>query len=76
MAESKSMPEEHQDTLQNVLTEDELLKLTGLKKSQLADSRTRKRLPFLKINQNCRLYLERDVVTWLKSLRVVINSGE
>ena len=68
MAESKSMPEEHQDTLQNVLTEDELLKLTGLKKSQLADSRTRKRLPFL--------YLERDVVTWLKSLRVVINSGE
>ena len=74
MAESKSTADEHQDTLQNILTEDEILKLTGLKKSQLADCRTRKRLPFLKINQNCRLYLERDVVIWLKSQRHVLNS--
>lgn len=71
--ESKSIHGENQDTLQNILTETELLKLTGLKKSQLADCRNKKRLPFLKINQTCRLYLERDVVTWLKSLATVLN---
>jgi hypothetical protein len=52
-----------------------MLKITGLTKSQLADCRTKKRLPFLKINQYCRLYLERDVVDWLKKSRTVLNSG-
>ena len=69
------MSEERQDTLQNILTESEMLKITGLTKSQLADCRTKKRLPFLKINQYCRLYLERDVVDWLKKSRTVLNSG-
>ena len=73
MEENRAMSEEHQDTLQNVVTEQELLKLTGLKKSQLAVYRNTKRLPFLKVNQRCRLYLERDVVDWLKSFRLVIN---
>jgi hypothetical protein len=71
----KSMCAENRDTLQNVLTEAELLKLTGLKKSQLADCRNKKHLPFLKINQYCRLYLERDVVDWLKRSRTVLGSG-
>ncbi len=73
MAENKSTSEERQETLQNVVTEEELLKLTGLRKSQLADCRNKKRLPFLKINQRCRLYLERDLVDWLKTFRMVIN---
>ena len=76
MEESKSTLGEPRDTLQNILTEDEVLKLTGLKKNQLADSRNKKRLPFLKINQNCRLYLESDVVTWLKGLRTVLHWDE
>ncbi len=73
MEESKSMSEERHDTLQNILTEEEVLKLTGLKKNQLADSRNKKQLPFLKINQNCRLYLESDLVIWLKGCRKVLN---
>ena len=73
--ENKSIPGDHQDTLQNILTEEEVLKLTGLTKNQLADCRNKKQMPFLRINQNCRLYLERDVVSWLKGLRTVLNSG-
>ena len=74
MEECKSMCENRQDTLQNVLTEEEILKLTGLTKAQLADCRNDRGLPFLKINKNCRLYLERDVVAWMKGLRTVLNS--
>ncbi len=74
--ENKSTSGDHQDTLQNILTEEEVLKLTGLTKSQLADCRTRKQLPFLRINQKSRLYLERDLVAWLKDQRMVLNTGE
>lgn len=69
------MTNENQDTLQNILTEDEILKLTGLTKNQLADCRNDRGLPFLKINKNCRLYRERSVVEWLKGLETVLNSN-
>ncbi len=68
MEENRAMSEERQETLQNIVTEEELLKLTGLKKSQLAECRNKRRLPFLKVNQRCRLYL-----AWLKTCRKVIN---
>ena len=61
------------DTLENVLTEEEILKLTGLRKSQLAELRNREGFPFLKINRNNRLYLESDVVAWFKGRRTVLN---
>ena len=72
--ECKSISGGTQDTLQNVLTEAELLKLFGFTKAQLAECRNGKKLPFLKVGRNCRLYLERDVVEWLKGLRTVLNS--
>lgn len=75
MPDCKSIHDAQQDTLQNVLTEEELLKLTGLKKSQLAECRLKKRLPFIKINTDCRLYLERDVVAWFKTRRTVLNGA-
>ena len=75
MEENKSILEER-DTLQNILTEDEVLKLTGFKKSQLARARNKRRLPFLKISPYCKLYLERDLVHWLKSHRMVLNAEE
>lgn len=75
MTESKPTAGESQDTLQNILTESEVLKLTGLKKLQLTEARNKKRLPFLKINTTCRLYLESDVVAWLKTCRVVLNAA-
>ena len=61
------------DTLENILTEGEILKLTGLTKSQLGVLRSKDGLPFLKVNQNNRLYLENDVVEWFKGRRTVLN---
>ena len=61
------------DTLENILTEEETLKLTGLTKSQLAVLRNKEGFPFLKVNQNNRLYLESDVVEWFKGRRTVLN---
>jgi predicted DNA-binding transcriptional regulator AlpA len=63
------------DTLENILTEDEILKLTGLKKSQLAELRNREGFPFLKVNRNNRLYLESDVVAWFKGRCTVLNKA-
>ncbi len=71
--ENNSTQNHVQETLENVLTEEEILKLTGLKKSQLAELRNREGFPFLKINSNNRLYLESDVVQWFKGRRTVLN---
>ena len=76
MTDNKSIPDERRDTLQNILTEEEVLKLTGLNKNQLAECRNSRRLPFLKISRNCRLYLESDLVTWFKGSRMILNTGE
>ncbi len=73
MEENRSIPDECRDTLQNILTEEEVLKLLGIKKAQLADCRNKKRLPFLKVNERCRLYLERDLVAWLKGFRRILT---
>ena len=70
----KKIQEGSHETLQNILTEGEILELTGLSKGQLDVCRREKGLPFLKVNQNCRLYLEADVVDWLKAQRTVLNS--
>ena len=59
--------------LKNILTETELLELLGLKKSQLANLRLGKKLPFLKISKTSRLYLESDVFDWLKKQSTVLN---
>jgi len=63
----------NEDTLQNVLTEKELLELLGLKKAALSRLRNENRLPFLRVSRTSRLYLESDVVKWLKSRKIVLN---
>ena len=65
-----------EETLENILTEGEILKLTGLTKSQLGEMRNREGFPFLKINRNNRLYYEYDVVQWFKGRRTVLNIAE
>ena len=71
--ENSSTQNHVQETLENVLTEEEILKLTGLTKSQLGVLRNKERFPFLKVNTNNRLYLESDVVAWFKGRRTVLN---
>ena len=70
------MEKSTEETLENILTEGEILKLTGLTKSQLGEMRNREGFPFLKINRNNRLYLESDVVAWFKGRRTVLNIAE
>ena len=72
--QDRKIHEESHETLQNILTENEIEDLTGLSKRQLDVCRREKQLPFLKVNQNCRLYLEADVVNWLKAQRTVLNA--
>ena len=70
------MEKSAEETLESILTEGEILKLTGLTKSQLGEMRNKESFPFLKINRNNRLYLESDVVQWFKGRRTVLNTAE
>ena len=63
-------------SLENVIPEEELLKLFGIKKAGLGDLRRRHKLPFLKIDNQRRVYLEQDVIEWLLNRRKVLNSSE
>ena len=74
--ENKQTKDENCETLQNILTEKEVAELLGLSKNQLSALINEKRLPFLKVNRNCRLYLEGDLVDWLKGRKVVLNRNE
>ena len=63
-------------TLENIVPEEELLKLLAVKKGALGVLRREKGFPFLKISTRCRVYLESDIVAWLIAHRVVLNRDE
>jgi transcriptional regulator with XRE-family HTH domain len=58
-----------------VLTEKDLIELMGLTKGQISDLRNNKGLPFIKINQNSRLYFEHDLIDFFNKQRTVLNRG-
>jgi len=60
-------------TLKNVLTEQDLLDLLGLTKIQVSDLRLNKGLPFIKVNQNARLYFEDDIIQFFYKSRVILD---
>ena len=64
------------ETLQNVLTEEELKKLLCLTKNQLGDLRNKEQMPFIKISRTSRLYLESDLMNWLRGRKMVMNLNE
>ena len=59
--------------LNEILTEQELIELLGIKKDFLNRLRREKQFPFCKISETQRVYLARDVVDYIKSKRMVIN---
>ena len=67
------MEDNQRATLKNVLTEQDLLDLLGLTKTQVSDLRLKKGLPFIKVNQNSRLYFEDDIIQFFYSSRVILN---
>ena len=57
----------------DILTEQELLGLLGMKKGALNDLRYKQKFPFCKISNTVRIYLVRDVLDFVASKRVVLN---
>ena len=56
--------------ISNLLTETDLLDLLGINKLALGRLRNEQDLPFIKVSNNCRLYLEADIMAWVMSKRV------
>jgi len=67
------MENDQTNPLNEILTEQELLDLLGIKKDFLSRLRREKQFPFCKISETQRVYLARDVVGYIKSKRMVIN---
>jgi len=71
------MPNEDQTlkSVDDILTEKELLELLGIKKSALDDLRYRHRLPFCKVSSTNRIYLVKDVLEFIASRKMVLNKN-
>lgn len=61
--------------LKNLLTEETLLKLFGISKETLDYLRQEKNLPFIKITNNSRLYLEPTLMKWLQEHEKTLNEA-
>ena len=57
--------------LDNVLTEKDLCEFLGMNKDQVGNLRRTKGLPYIAVNERCRLYFERDLIEFFMSRRVV-----
>ena len=68
--------EDQHDTINELLTEKELLELFGIKKESLDYLRREKQLPFLKVGTTTRLYHQRSIMKWLMNREVVLNRAE
>ena len=62
-------------SVDDILTEKELLELLGIKKSALDDLRYRHRLPFCKVSSTNRIYLVKDVLEFIASRKMVLNKN-
>ena len=60
-------------SVDDILTETELLDLLGVKKSALDTLRQNQQLPFCKITNTNRIYLVRDVLDFIANRRTVLN---
>ena len=55
----------------NLITEADICSLLGVNKLALGRLRNEEGLPYLKVNQNSRVFLESDIINWLLSRRTV-----
>ena len=60
-------------SVDDILTEKELIELLGIKKSALNEFRHKHQLPFCKISRTNRIYLVRDVLDFIASKRTILN---
>jgi len=64
------------ESLDQILTEAEVIEFLGISKNILGFLRTEKQLPFCKVSRTKRFYLTGDLVDYLKSRRTVLNKVE
>ena len=69
------MSSENPKSIDDILTEQELLDLLGIKRAALDELRYNHQLPFCKINNTNRIYLVNDVLNFISSRRIVLNEG-
>ena len=62
-------------SVDDILTEQELLNLLGIKKSALNELRYKQQLPFCKVSNTNRIYLVKDVLNFIASKRIILNRG-
>ena len=67
------MGNDQTNSLNEILTEKELLDLLGIKKDFLSRLRLEKKFPFCKVSETQRVYLALDVVDYIKSKRMIID---
>jgi hypothetical protein len=60
-------------SVDDILTEQELLDLLGVTKSKLTDLRCRHKLPFCRVSLRHRIYLVSDVLDFIVSKRIVLD---
>ena len=58
---------------QSIITEQDLLELLGLKRSTLDKLRLKEGFPFVKLSDKSRVYLESDVLAWLRKRTIIIQ---
>ena len=61
---------------QQIITEEELLKLLDISKKTLAYLRNKRGLPFIELTRYERVYYEEDVVEWLKKNSKIRGSAD
>ena len=63
-------------SMQDILTEREVIDLFGIKKVMLDRLRREQKLPFCKISNTTRIYLVRDILNFVESKRIIMNLTE
>ena len=69
------MNDQKQRSLSEILTEKEVIELLGIKKTGLDRLRREKQFPFCKLTTLNRVYLVNDILDYIESKRMVLDSA-
>lgn len=67
------MSDQIKRNLNEIMTEQEVIDLTGLTKGALANLRNNKKLPFCPITSRVRIYMVADIVDYISGRRRILN---
>lgn len=65
-----------ENPLKEILSEEYVSNLLGVKKQVLARWRREKQLPFCQVSQNYKFYLKEDIIKFVKSKRMILDAVE